>query len=206
MTLLDVTLPMSDALASWPGDTPCGFRLGWKISEGASVNVGTLTTSVHSGTHADAPFHFLPDGAAIDRLDLTPYVGPALVVDVRGKRRITFQDLPNADYRATPRVLLKTDSWTDTTRFPASIPVLAPGVATALRERGVVLIGVDVPSVDELDSKDLPVHHEIGRCGIYILENLNLRDVTPGVYELIALPLRIVGGDGAPVRAVLRRI
>ena len=205
MTLLDVTLPMSDALASWPGDTPCAFRLGWKMSEGASVNVGTLTTSVHSGTHTDAPFHFLPDGATIDRLDLSPYVGPALVVNVRGKQRITFQDLPSTDYHATPRVLLKTDSWTDTTRFPTSIPVLASGVATALRERGVVLIGVDVPSVDELDSKDLPVHHEIGRCGIYILENLNLRDVAPGVYELIALPLRIVGGDGAPVRAVLRR-
>ena len=82
--------------------------------------------------------------------------------------------------------------------------MLAPGVATALRGRSVTLIGVDVPSVDVLDSKDLPVHHEIGRCGIYILENLNLRDVEPGTYELIAFPLKIVGADGAPVRAVLR--
>lgn len=206
MTLIDITLPMSNALPPWPGDTPCDFRLAWKMSEGASVNVGSLTTSVHSGTHADAPFHFLPDGTTIDQLDLTPFVGPAVVVDVRGRDVIRLEDLPpQIDFRATPRVLLKTESWLDITKFPERIPVLAPGVATSLHERGVILIGVDVPSVDVLDSKDLPVHHEIGRCGIYILENLNLRDVSPGEYELIALPLRIVGADGAPVRAALRR-
>jgi arylformamidase len=206
MTLIDITLPMSSALASWPGDTPCDFRLAWRMSAGTSVNVGSLTTSVHSGTHTDAPFHFLPDGQTIDQLDLTPYVGPAVVVDVRGRDVIRLEDFPpQIDFRATPRLLLKTDAWLDTAQFPQSIPVLAPGVATSLRERGVILIGVDVPSVDVLDSKDLPVHHEIGRCGIYILENLNLHDVSPGEYELIALPLRIVGADGAPVRAALRR-
>jgi arylformamidase len=206
MTLIDITLPMSSALASWPGDTPCDFRLAWRMSAGASVNVGSLTTSVHSGTHTDAPFHFLPDGKTVDQLELTPFVGPAVVVDVRGRDVIGFVDFPpHLDFPATPRVLLKTDGWRDITQFPKSIPVLAPGVATALHERGVILIGVDVPSVDVLDSKDLPVHHEIGRCGIYILENLNLRDVAPGIYELIALPLKIAGADGAPVRAVLRR-
>ena len=207
MTLIDITLPMSNALASWPGDTPCDFRLAWQMSEGASVNVGSLTTSVHSGTHADAPFHFQPDGRTIDQLDLTPFVGPAVVVDVRGRDVIRLEDFPaQVDFRATPRVLLKTDAWLDITQFPKSIPVLAPGVATALRARGVTLIGVDVPSVDVLDSKDLPVHHEIGRCGIYILENLNLRDAAPGTYELIALPLKVVGADAAPVRAVLREV
>ena len=205
MSLIDITLPMSNRLASWPGDTPCDFRLAWKMSEGASVNVGSLTTSVHSGTHTDAPFHFLPDGQTIDQLDLTPYVGPAVVVDVRGREVIRIEDLPrDLDLRATPRLLLKTDWWTDITRFPERIPVLAPGVPTALRARGVTLIGVDVPSVDALDSKDLPIHHEIGRCGIYILENLALSHVAPGAYELIALPLKLLGADGAPVRAALR--
>jgi arylformamidase len=177
------------------------------MSEGASVNVGSLTTSVHSGTHTDAPFHFLPDGQTIDQLDLTPYVGPAVVADVRGRGVIRLEDLPpDVDFRATPRLLLKTDSWRDITSFPERVPVLAPGVPTALRNRGVTLIGVDVPSVDALDSKDLPIHHEIGRCGICILENLNLAQVSPGVYELIALPLKLVGGDGAPLRAALRRL
>jgi arylformamidase len=206
MTLIDITLPMSNTLAAWPGDTPCDFRLAWKMSQGASVNVGALTSSVHSGTHTDAPFHFLPGGKTIDQLDLTPYVGPAIVVDVRGRDVIGMEDFSReVDYRATPRVLLKTDSWRDITQFPDRIPVMASRVPTALQERGVILIGVDVPSVDALDSKDLPIHHEIGRCGIYILENLNLRDVSPGPYELIALPLKIVGADGAPVRAVLRK-
>ena len=205
MSLIDITLPMSNRLASWPGDTPCDFRLAWKMSDGASVNVGSLTTSVHSGTHTDAPFHFLPGGQTIDQLDLTPYVGPGVVVDVRGRDVIRVEDFPrDLDLRATPRLLLKTDAWTDITRFPERIPVLAPGVPKVLRDRGVTLIGVDVPSVDALDSKDLPIHHEIGRCGIYILENLNLRDVQPGVYELISLPLKLVGADGAPLRAALR--
>ena len=84
--------------------------------------------------------------------------------------------------------------------------MLAPGVATYLKSQGVVLIGVDVPSVDLLDSKDLPIHHEIGGCGICILESLNLRDVQPGRYELIALPLPLVGGDGSPVCAILREL
>jgi arylformamidase len=126
-------------------------------------------------------------------------------VDVRGREVIRREDFPpDLDLRATPRVLLKTDSWRDITRFPDRIPVLAPGVPTALRDRGVTLIGVDVPSVDALDSKDLAIHHEIGRCGIYILENLSLSHVAAGVYELIALPLKLVGADGAPVRAALR--
>ena len=207
MSLIDITLSMSNRLAAWPGDTPCEFRLAWRMSEGASVNVGSLTTSVHSGTHTDAPFHFLPDGQTIDQLDLTPYVGPAIVVDVRGREVIQAEDFPrDLDLRATPRVLLKTDAWRDITRFPERVPVMAPGVPTALRDRGVTLIGVDVPSVDALESKDLPIHHEIGRCGVYILENLNLSHVAPGVYELIALPLKLVGADGAPVRAALRVI
>jgi arylformamidase len=204
MIIHDITHPMSHSFAAWPGDVACDFRLNWRMADGASVNVGALTTSVHSGTHTDAPFHFLPGGRTVDALDLQPYVGPAVVIDVRGREVIRHEHLPSIDYSATPRVLLKSDAWGDTSRFPDRIPVLAPGVATALKNRGVILIGVDVPSVDVLDSQELPIHHEIGRAGIYILENLDLRNVAAGPYELIALPLKLVGADGAPVRAVLR--
>jgi arylformamidase len=204
MTLFDITLPMTRDLAPWPGDVPYDFRLGWKMAEGASVNVGALSTSVHSGTHADAPFHFLPHGATIEQLDPAIFVGPALVIDVTGRERITIADLPQENLRDTPRVLFKTNSWRDTTRFPDRIPVMERGLPTELKRRGVILIGVDVPSVDELDSKDLPIHHELGACGIQIVENLYLRDVPAGRYELIALPLKLAGADGAPVRALLR--
>lgn len=204
MKLYDITLPMHNGLACWPGDVPCNFRLSCKMSDGSAVNVGALTTSVHSGTHADAPFHFLPEGATIDQLDLHPFLGPAIVVDFVGRQTIQTSDFPDLDFRAMPRVLLKTNSWIDTSRFPDRIPVLARGVPSWLRDRGVMLIGVDVPSVDALDSKDLPIHHELGACGIHILENLDLKHVPTGRYELIAVPLKLVGGDGAQVRAILR--
>lgn len=204
MKLFDITHPMTREIAHWPGDVPYEFRLGWKMADGASVNVGNITTSVHSGTHADAPFHFQSDGRTIDQLDPAVFIGPALVVDVSGREVIRRQDLPAGDFRATPRLLLKTGGWVDTTRFPERIPVLESGLPTSLAERGVILIGVDLPSVDQIDSKDLPIHHELGRCGVQILENLALKDVPPGRFELIALPLSLVGADGAPVRAVLR--
>ncbi len=102
MKLYDITLPMHSGLACWPGDVPYDFRLSWKMSDGASANVGAITTSVHGGTHADAPFHFLPDGQTIDQLDVTPFIGPAIVVDVTGLQTIEAGDFPDADFRATP--------------------------------------------------------------------------------------------------------
>jgi len=206
MRIIDITHPLSDRTASWPGDTLVHFHLAWKMSDGASVNVGSLTTSVHSGTHTDAPFHFLKDGTTVDQLDLNAYIGPARVIDVQGISAIGPEQFRGLDLARTPRVLLKTGGWPDVCKFPERIAVMTPGTPTFLRSQGVVLVGLDVPSVDELDSKDLPIHHELGRCGISILENLNLRDVPAGEYELIALPLRIEGGDGAPVRAILRTI
>jgi arylformamidase len=140
----------------------------------------------------------------VEALPLYAFVGPARVLDVRGRPVICRDDLARFDFSRTPRVLFRTDAWSDPTRFPDAIPVLAADVPDWLRERGVVLVGVDVPSVDALDSKDLPNHHALGRNGIAILESLYLKDVPEGVYELMALPLKLVGADGAPVRAVLR--
>jgi arylformamidase len=174
-------------------------------SEGASVNVGCVSLSVHTGTHTDAPYHFTDDGKTVEALDLAAYVGPARVVDVRGRPLIRVEDLSWADFAHRPRLLLRTDAWTTYDRFPEQIPVLDADVPAWLAARGVVLVGVDVPSVDALDSKDLPIHHALGAHGIAILENLRLVEVPPGPYELIALPLKLAGADGAPVRAVLRQ-
>lgn len=201
----DITIPVRESLAVWPGDAPYSFALGWKMSEGDSVNVGAVTMSVHTGTHADAPFHFDECGASVDALDPAVFVGPALVLDAAGWDVIPRSVFSDVDGTRTPRVLLKTGAWTDHTRFPDAVPVIAPDVPPLLAERGVVLLGVDVPSVDAIDSKSLPNHHALGGAGIAILESLDLRAVPPGVYELIALPLRLVGADGSPVRAVLRR-
>jgi arylformamidase len=206
MKLYDITLSVDDRLSGWPGDAP--YRLEWTCTKaaGAAVNLGQVSLSLHTGTHTDAPYHFDDSGPRVDAVPLSAYLGPARVVDVSGRPLIRRDDLEQIDLAGTPRLLLRTGAWADHSRFPDSIPTLAPDVPEWLREQGVVLVGVDVPSVDALDSKELPVHHALGRHGIAILESLDLAGVPEGVYELIALPLRLAGADGSPVRAVLRSI
>ena len=203
MKIIDITHPHSHELAPWPGDTPFNFRLTAAMREGSNCNIGAITTSIHSGTHLDAPFHFDDSGETIDSLSTDRFVGPAHVFAAQGRDTISRDVFAGLDGNATPRVLVATGSCDDKSVFPTRIPTLAPDVPAWLGAQGVTLIGLDVPSVDQLDSKTLPIHHALDDAGILILENLDLRQVTPGKYELIALPLRIVGADGSPVRAVL---
>lgn len=206
MKIYDITLPLHAGMAVWPGDTPFHFGLSWQRSAGASVNVGAVTMSVHCGTHADAPFHFQDGGATIETLNLTPFLGPALVLEASGRDVIGTDVFDGVNFARTPRLLLRTGAWPDPARFPDSIPVLADDVPAFLGARGVVLLGLDVPSVDRLDSTSLPIHHALAQHNIHILESLHLRDVPAGEYELIALPLSFAGADGSPVRAVLREL
>jgi arylformamidase len=205
LELTDISRPLAADTACWPGDVPFAFRLGPTIAAGAGINVGSIQSSVHAATHCDAPFHYDDARVTVERMSLDTFVGPAWVVDVRGVSRWRDQ-LEELDFSDTPRVLFHTGGWPDTTRFPDAIPVMGPDLPEWLAGRGVRLIGVDVPSVDPLDSKTLDNHRALGRCGITILEGLWLASVSAGRYELIALPLRIVGADGSPVRAVLRQL
>jgi arylformamidase len=201
--LIDISRPLAAETACWPGDVPFAFRLGWTIAGGASVNVGSIQTSVHTATHCDAPFHFDNAGATVDRMPLDGFIGPACVVNVRNTSR--WRDrIADLDFSNTPRILFRTGGWPDTSRFPESIPVMEPDLPGWLAARGVRLIGVDLPSVDPLDSKTLDNHHALGRGGITILEGLWLENVPEGCYELIAAPLKLIGADGSPLRAVLR--
>jgi arylformamidase len=202
--LLDISRPVSSALAGWPGDTPYKAQMVCRQREGASVNLGSLEMSPHTGTHIDAPFHYDDAGKTVGQLALGTYVGPAVVVGVEGKATIRREDIP-ARWLTVPRLLLRTGGWEDSTQFPERIPSLAEDVPAWLQAHGVTLLGVDLPSVDQIDSKDLPIHHALGNAGIVILEGLDLRNAPEGFYELIALPLRLEGMDGSPVRAVLRR-
>jgi arylformamidase len=169
---------------------------------GNGINVGAFNASTHFGTHLDAPFHFSDSTETIDQLDLGVCYGEALVVDVRGQSLIGPELLPDG---LPKRILLRTDSWLSSGAFPISIATLSLEAVRKLASQSVTLVGVDVPSVDELDSKDLPIHHALYRSRITILESLYLQDVTPGHYLLAAFPLRLLGGDAAPVRAVLIR-
>src|SRR5262249_26279455 len=131
----------------------------------------------------DSPFHFDDTGATSDFLDLNRFIGPARVISLTDRMRIRREELELFDLSSTPRVLFRTDAWKDHTRFPTQIPVMDEDVPAWLHQQGVILVGVDLPSIDPLDSKNLPNHHAIGAYGITILEGLNLADVPAGRYE-----------------------
>jgi arylformamidase len=204
--LYDVSVAVRVGTPEWPGDTP--FACGWttRMADGASVNLSSISGSPHVGTHADAPFHVQDGWPGSDALPLAPFLGEALVLDVSAFGPGPLALAPD-DSRldGVERVLLYTGRTIAAGRFPDDWPVLAAATAAALASRGVRLVGVDAPSVDQRDSKALDVHRALFGGGAYVLETLDLRGVPEGRYELIALPQRLVGLDAAPVRAVLRR-
>lgn len=206
MRLIDITRPLDARIPVWPGDTPFGMRWTTLRSQGAPVNLSTLTLSPHTGTHADAPYHVLEEGSRLGEMDLEAFVGAAIVVDVRGAAAIDDAAVASALTGAgrPERVLFRTGAWEGRDGFPTDFPGFAPPAVDTLRRAGVRLLGTDAPSVDPFDSETLPAHHAILGAGIAILENLRLDGVEPGAYELIALPLALVEADGSPVRAVLR--
>ncbi|WP_227938117.1 arylformamidase [Alkalihalobacillus deserti] len=203
MKIIDISQVLNSATPVWPGDTPFAFHLNWTKEQTGSVNVGTIKMSAHTGTHIDAPYHFSDEGTPVSELPLESYIGNALVVDVTNHQAISSQALAGIDLTTIEMVLLKTNSWIDHSTFPENFSYLRSELASYLHKNAIRLIGVDVPSVDPLDSKTLDAHHALHKHNISILEGLVLKDVKPGVYELIALPLNIEGADGCPVRAVL---
>jgi arylformamidase len=203
MKIHDISLPLNAGTVPWPGDKPFRLSPSMTIEAGNSVNLSSFSTSSHNGTHADAPFHYNSRGATLERLPLEVFVGPAVVAEIVTEQEIPASAFASLDLAGAPRLLLRTAPGRDRTRFPDRIATLSVEAVEWLAGRGVKLIGVDVPSVDVIDSKTLPIHHALDRAGILILESLQLDGVPPGRYELIALPLKISGGDGSPVRAIL---
>lgn len=202
---LDISLPLKKDVRAWPGDEPFSYALSATKEETGSANVGTLKTSVHTGTHIDAPFHFDEHGKKVHELDVNTYVGKARLIDVTAYDMVGRQELEKFDIEGTERLLLKTVKQNHPTIFPSHYTVLREDAGAYLKEKGIFLIGVDCPSVDPVDSKSLSAHHGLHENGVFILENLLLDEVEPGDYELIALPLAIEGADGSPVRAVIRK-
>ena len=202
--LYDLSPPIGSSLAVWPGDTPPTREVLLELARGDSVTLSTLHATVHLGAHADAPSHYGRGAPPIDGRSLEPYLGPCQVMRVRVARgsRIAPEDLPGP-VRA-PRLLLATGSYPDPSRFNEDFAALAPELVDQLHRTGVILVGIDTPSVDLFASKELPAHQRCLAHDIAILEGLLLDQVPEGVYELIALPLRLEGFDASPVRAVLR--
>lgn len=201
--LIDISQPVAQGIPVWPGDTV--YQPFWvmQMERGDSCNVGSTTMSLHTGTHADAPLHFQQEGASIGEVDLAAYIGPALVVDVLDVEQISADNLRQLPKPIPERLLFKTRTGISET-FDTDFCYLSTDAAEMLVQLGMKLIGMDTPSVDKFDSKSMDSHHILTDGGVAILENLALQDVNPGAYELIALPLKLVGMDASPVRAVLR--
>lgn len=202
--IIDITMLLNSVTPEWPGDTPFIFSLPVTKEQSGSVNIGQLTTSTHIGTHIDAPFHYDEDGMTVEQLPLDIYLTTAQVVDVSGLKDIGESDMPEVESGVTA-ILLKTRSWTDHSVFPSDWPLFDPSIARWMKQHEITLLGVDVPSVDPETSKELPMHHAMKDNHRYILEGIVLDEVAEGVYGLTALPLKIAGADGSPVRAVLTR-
>lgn len=206
MKIHDISRPVGKGIPVWPGDTPYDFSFVATIADGASCNVGRVEMSVHTGAHVDAPLHFADGEADIASVPLDKYVGPSVVADVRPSARgIRPADLPaglETSLRTAPRLLLRSYARRPD-GFDENMAHATPELAAWLGARGVVLLGVDTASMDAFDSQDLPAHQALLREGIAILEGVDLSGIEPGPYDLVALPLRLVGADGSPVRAVL---
>ena len=206
--IFDISRSLWPGLAVWPGDTPFTLKHNLQRSEGALANLSTLTLGAHTGAHIDAPYHFNNNAPTIDRLPLHIFWGKAQVVSV-GKKNgpLSSDDFAGVDFSLAPRLLVHTPaSEGDLSEFPAQFAYPNPALADFLGARGVILFGTDAPSVDPVESETLAGHYALLKNNIAILEGLLLRNVPDGVYELTALPLKIIGGDGSPVRAALRSI
>ena len=207
MKLIDVSVPLDDQLPTYPHNTPFSLEAIKRIARGDSSNVSTLHMSVHTGTHVDAPRHFFDAGAGTEALPLELLIGRARVIEITSRAGVSAADLEGVDFTDDIRLLIKTHNsrlWGSPAFHEDYAGVLESG-ARHLVDHGIKLVGVDYLSVEKFHNPGAPAHHVLLGAGTIVIEGLNLRDVEPGIYEMICLPLRIVGSDGAPARVVLRR-
>jgi arylformamidase len=210
--IYDITPAVTERLGVWPGDTAMSREVLCELARGDTVTLSTIRSTVHLGAHADGPNHYVRDGRSVGEQRLEHYLGPCVVIDAdvpRGGRvGVEHLRLPAKGNGGVtqPRVLIRTGTFPDYEKWNTDFAGLEPSLVEWLAQQKVITIGIDTPSVDLQDSKDLAAHHAIARHDIAILEGLALNGVPAGVYELIALPLKLMGFDASPVRAALRSL
>lgn len=207
MKIYDVTVPLSKELVVYPGDPQVRIERKSIINKNDSkYNVSRIAFGSHTGTHIDPPFHFIEDGITVDNLPLEMLIGRARVVEVTAPR-IDEAVLEEFDFTADVRVIFKTRNsylWSKKT-FVEEFVYITPGAARALVNEGIKVVGIDYLSVEKFGASEPETHLTLLKAGTLIIEGLDLREVEPGDYELICLPLKIKDGDGAPARVVLRQ-
>ncbi|RPJ71633.1 MAG: cyclase family protein [Acidobacteria bacterium] len=204
---IDVSVPIRPGMPQWPGDQPLDVRSDTDVERGDEYSSSRASLGWHTGTHMDAPGHFVRGGARIDRFPPETGIGPARVVGIRHRKLVTAAELKAHAIRRGERILFRTRNtglWREGS-FQHDFVAIAEDAALLLTDRQVRLVGIDYLSVDPFESQAKPAHHLLLGAGIWVVEGLNLAAAPPGRYDLICLPLRIENGDGSPVRALLRR-
>ncbi|MBT3984355.1 MAG: hypothetical protein HOE90_23570 [Bacteriovoracaceae bacterium] len=201
---IDITPVISESMGVFPGDCSFSRDVVLSFEKGDNLVLSSIKATAHLGAHTDAPNHYHPDGVSIEKRSLNYYMGPCQVIEVPTAKgqRIELSDFEDQKIVAR-RVLFKTNSYVDPNNWSDDFCSLSVSVIEYLNQHKVRLVGIDTPSVDPCDSKDLPAHHAIYKNDMAILEGVVLTDVVPGIYTLLALPLAISGGDASPVRAIL---
>jgi arylformamidase len=207
MKLIDVSLPLDEHLPAYPGNTPFGLEPIKRVARGDSSSVSSMHSSLHAGTHVDAPCHMFDGAPGAETLPLEMLVGRARVIEVTSRRTVSAEDLQSFDLTEDIRLLIKTHNsqlWGSSEFHPDYVGI-SEGAARHLVASGIKVLGVDYLSVEQFKTPGAPAHHALLGAGVIVIEGLDLREVEPGIYELFCLPLRVVGGDGAPARVILRR-
>jgi arylformamidase len=206
--LIDISVALSAQMPTWPGAPGFEISRHSEIARGDDANASLLRMDVHSGTHIDAPLHFVDDGATTEQIPFETLVGAAYVADIAGERRIGEAALEAAAIPAgTQRLLLRTrdtSGW-DNPTFDEDAPALSQEGAEWVVARGIRLIGIDYLSIQRFED-DPTTHRILLDAGVVILEGLDLAKVAPGMYDLTCLPVRLAGAEAAPARAVLRTV
>jgi len=204
---IDVSVRLKTGMVNWPGDPAVRISHALEIERGDPCTVSLLELGAHTGTHMDAPAHFVRGGSGIDRMPLDAAIGSARVIPIRDRQSIKTAELARHSIRRGDRVLFKTHNsgqcW-DTDSFVEDFVYLSASAAQYLVERQVRLVGIDYLSVGGFREDGVETHQALLQAGIWIIEGLNLKRVRPGRVQLICLPLKITGGDGAPCRAMVR--
>lgn len=204
--IYDISPPITLNLAVWPGDHPLKISPQAAFSSGDHYNLSAIETSLHIGAHVDAPLHMRNEGTSVDELSLEYFLGPCQVVtvDVPSGEEIYPHHLKTRIFES--RVLFRTNSYGDLNRFSTDFNGLSLELVEELYIQGIMTVGIDTPSVEIYSSEDMLVHKTLFKREMGVLEGLMLRHVPDGIYELIALPLRLKGLEASPVRAILRKI
>jgi arylformamidase len=206
MKIYDISVPLTSGMHVYPGDPPFLFERRQSMAQGDPANVSYCGMGTHTGTHIDAPFHFVETGRKVEEIPLNLLIGRTRVVEITAPR-IDEQVLEEFNLDDHVRVIFKTRNsylWNRSATFLEDYVYITPGAARSLVENGIKLVGIDYLSVEKYGSTDYATHKELLSNGVVIIEGLNLSEVDAGEYELICLPLKLMDSDGAPARAIVR--